>query len=63
MNSEQSEHLHTLSGRLSVQSSALTSCALLSVQASEPELTVLLYSEYGELVHLPLVGSGLAELE
>ncbi|XP_040005066.1 RING finger protein 17 isoform X2 [Xiphias gladius] len=34
-----------------------------SVVAREPELTVLLYGEYGELVHLPLVSSGLAELE
>lgn len=41
----------------------LTSRALLPAQACEPELTVLLYSEYGELVHLPLVSSGLAELE
>lgn len=36
---------------------------LLCVQAREPELTVLLYNEDGELVHLPLVSSGLAELE
>ena len=35
----------------------------LSVQAREPELTVLLYDENGELVHLPLVSSGLAELD
>ncbi|XP_071337551.1 RING finger protein 17 [Trachinotus anak] len=34
-----------------------------SVVAREPELTVLLYDEDGELVHLPLVSSGLAELE
>ncbi|XP_044072779.1 RING finger protein 17 isoform X2 [Siniperca chuatsi] len=34
-----------------------------SVVAREPELTVLLYNEDGELVHLPLVSSGLAELE
>nr|XP_004573086.1 RING finger protein 17 [Maylandia zebra] len=34
-----------------------------SVVAQEPELTVLLYSEDGELVHLPLVTKGLAELE
>ncbi|KAI3356062.1 hypothetical protein L3Q82_017326 [Scortum barcoo] len=34
-----------------------------SVVAREPELTVLLYNENGDLVHLPLVSSGLAELE
>nr|XP_033473084.1 RING finger protein 17 [Epinephelus lanceolatus]XP_033473085.1 RING finger protein 17 [Epinephelus lanceolatus] len=34
-----------------------------SVVAQEPELTVLLYNENDELVHLPLVISGLAELE
>uniref|UniRef100_I3KFC2 Ring finger protein 17 n=1 Tax=Oreochromis niloticus TaxID=8128 RepID=I3KFC2_ORENI len=34
-----------------------------SVVAQEPELTVLLYSEDGVLVHLPLVSKGLAELE
>ncbi|XP_034417580.1 RING finger protein 17 [Cyclopterus lumpus] len=34
-----------------------------SIVAREPELTVLLYNEAGELVHLPLVSSGLAELE
>ncbi|XP_063744191.1 RING finger protein 17 isoform X1 [Eleginops maclovinus] len=34
-----------------------------SVVAREPELTVLLYNEDKELVHLPLVRSGLAELE
>ncbi|CAB1418936.1 unnamed protein product [Pleuronectes platessa] len=34
-----------------------------SVVAYEPELTVLLYDKDGELVHLPLVSSGLAELE
>uniref|UniRef100_A0A3Q4MNV7 Ring finger protein 17 n=1 Tax=Neolamprologus brichardi TaxID=32507 RepID=A0A3Q4MNV7_NEOBR len=34
-----------------------------SVVVQEPELTVLLYSEDGELVHLPLVTKGLAELE
>ncbi|XP_042350877.1 RING finger protein 17-like [Plectropomus leopardus] len=34
-----------------------------SVVAREPELTVLLYNEDDELVHLPLVSSGLAELE
>ncbi|TMS06764.1 RING finger protein 17 [Larimichthys crocea] len=34
-----------------------------TVVAREPELTVLLYNEDGELVHLPLVSSGLAELE
>ncbi|XP_034430715.1 RING finger protein 17 isoform X2 [Hippoglossus hippoglossus] len=34
-----------------------------SVVAYEPELTVLLYNKDGELVHLPLVSSGLAELE
>ncbi|KAM8749037.1 RING finger protein 17 isoform 2-T3 [Acanthopagrus schlegelii] len=34
-----------------------------SVVAREPELTVLLYDEDGELVHLPLVSSGLAELD
>ena len=39
----------------------LPSC--FSVQAYEPELTVLLYNKDGELVHLPLVSSGLAELE
>lgn len=33
------------------------------VQATEPELTVLLYNKDRELVHLPLVHSGLAELE
>ncbi|XP_060945080.1 RING finger protein 17 [Limanda limanda] len=37
----------------------ITAC----VVAHEPELTVLLYDEDGELVHLPLVSSGLAELE
>lgn len=36
---------------------------LLGVQAREPELKVLLYNEDGGLVHLPLVSSGLAELE
>ncbi len=36
---------------------------LWSVQAQEPELTVLLYNEDGELIHLPLVNSGLAEAE
>ncbi|XP_035531967.1 RING finger protein 17 isoform X2 [Morone saxatilis] len=34
-----------------------------TVVAREPELTVLLYNEEGELIHLPLVSSGLAELE
>ncbi|XP_035507554.2 RING finger protein 17 isoform X2 [Scophthalmus maximus] len=34
-----------------------------SVVAEEPELTVLLYNKDGQLVHLPLVSSGLAELE
>ncbi|XP_027147115.1 RING finger protein 17 isoform X2 [Larimichthys crocea] len=34
-----------------------------TVVAREPELTVVLYNEDGELVHLPLVSSGLAELE
>nr|XP_020474573.1 RING finger protein 17 isoform X3 [Monopterus albus] len=34
-----------------------------SVVAREPELTVQLYNEDGELVHLPLVHRGLAELE
>ncbi|XP_075961117.1 RING finger protein 17 [Anarhichas minor] len=34
-----------------------------SVVAREPELTVLLYDEDEELVHLPLVSSGLAEFE
>lgn len=34
-----------------------------SVVAQGPELTVLLYNEDGELVHLPLVHSGLAEPE
>ncbi|TWW80400.1 RING finger protein 17, partial [Takifugu flavidus] len=34
-----------------------------SVVACEPELTVLLYNTQGELVHLPLVRKGLAELE
>ncbi|KAG7240408.1 hypothetical protein INR49_026979 [Caranx melampygus] len=34
-----------------------------SVVARDPELTVLLYNEDGELVHLPLVSSGLAEFE
>ncbi|KAM3608198.1 uncharacterized protein V6R79_020824 [Siganus canaliculatus] len=34
-----------------------------SVVAEEPELTVLLYDEAGDLVHLPLVNSGLAELD
>ncbi|XP_073330079.1 RING finger protein 17 isoform X2 [Pagrus major] len=34
-----------------------------SVVAQEPELTVLLYDEDGELVHQPLVSSGLAERE
>uniref|UniRef100_A0A3P8U2J1 Ring finger protein 17 n=1 Tax=Amphiprion percula TaxID=161767 RepID=A0A3P8U2J1_AMPPE len=34
-----------------------------SVVAKEPELTVLLYNEDGDLVHLPLVSSGLAELQ
>ncbi|XP_067460458.1 RING finger protein 17 isoform X1 [Thunnus thynnus] len=34
-----------------------------SVVAQKPELTVLLYNEDGKLVHLPLVRSGLAELE
>ncbi|XP_026150502.1 RING finger protein 17 [Mastacembelus armatus] len=34
-----------------------------SVVAQEPELMVLLYNEDGELVHLPLVHSGLAEPE
>ncbi|XP_061580277.1 RING finger protein 17 [Cololabis saira] len=34
-----------------------------AVVAREPELTVLLYSEDGELVHLSLVESGLAELD
>ncbi|XP_070694705.1 RING finger protein 17 [Pempheris klunzingeri] len=34
-----------------------------SVVAREPELTVLLYNEDGEPVHLPLVSSGLVELE
>ncbi|TNN60930.1 RING finger protein 17 [Liparis tanakae] len=34
-----------------------------AIVAREPELTVLLYNEDGELVHLPLVSSGLAELE
>nr|XP_019956334.1 PREDICTED: RING finger protein 17 [Paralichthys olivaceus] len=34
-----------------------------SVVAYDPELTVLLYNKDGELVHLPLVSSGLAELE
>ncbi|KAM6934575.1 RING finger protein 17 [Xenentodon cancila] len=34
-----------------------------AVVAREPELTVLLYGEDGELVHLSLVESGLAELD
>ncbi|XP_059198689.1 RING finger protein 17 isoform X2 [Centropristis striata] len=34
-----------------------------SVTAQEPELTVLLYNEDKELVHLPLVSSGLAEFD
>ncbi|XP_045910588.1 RING finger protein 17 isoform X2 [Micropterus dolomieu] len=34
-----------------------------TVVAREPELKVLLFNEDGELVHLPLVSSGLAELE
>ncbi|KAI4806017.1 hypothetical protein KUCAC02_010609 [Chaenocephalus aceratus] len=34
-----------------------------SVVAREPELTVLLYNEDEELVHLPLVSNGLAEFE
>lgn len=33
------------------------------VQAREPELKVLLYNEDGKLVHMPLVSSGLVELE
>ncbi|KAF3843527.1 hypothetical protein F7725_002376 [Dissostichus mawsoni] len=37
----------------------ITAC----VVAREPELTVLLYNEDEELVHLPLVSSGLAEFE
>ncbi|XP_034002342.1 RING finger protein 17 isoform X2 [Trematomus bernacchii] len=37
----------------------ITAC----VVAQEPELTVLLYNEDEELVHLPLVSSGLAEFE
>lgn len=46
-------------------SMGMTSCQYFSlcVQACDPELTVLLYNEDGELVHLPLVSSGLAELE
>lgn len=50
---------------------SLNSCLLVSVsislclfpQTKEPELTVLLYNGDGDLVHLPLVHSGLAELE
>lgn len=38
-------------------------CFFFFVQATEPELTVLLYNKDRELVHLPLVHSGLAELE
>ncbi|XP_072253858.1 RING finger protein 17 [Leuresthes tenuis] len=34
-----------------------------TVVAREPDLSVLLYNENEELVHLPLVSSGLAELE
>lgn len=34
-----------------------------SIQACEPELTVLLYNAHGELVHLPLIRKGLAELD
>ncbi|KAM9804538.1 RING finger protein 17 [Neosynchiropus ocellatus] len=34
-----------------------------SVVSVEPELTVKLYNREGHLVHLPLVGSGLAELD
>uniref|UniRef100_A0A3Q3XBP1 Tudor domain-containing protein n=1 Tax=Mola mola TaxID=94237 RepID=A0A3Q3XBP1_MOLML len=34
-----------------------------SVVACEPELTVLLYDKSGELLHLPLVSQGLAELD
>lgn len=34
-----------------------------SIQACEPELTVLLYNTQGELVHLPLIRKGLAELD
>ncbi|KAM3850676.1 RING finger protein 17-like, partial [Diretmus argenteus] len=34
-----------------------------SVVATEPALTVLLYDKKGELVHLPLVSSGLADLD
>lgn len=34
-----------------------------SVVACEPELTVRLYDEDGQPVHMPLVSSGLAELE
>lgn len=37
--------------------------SFMCVQACDPELTVLLYNKDGELVHLPLVSSGLAELE
>ncbi|XP_026232525.1 RING finger protein 17 isoform X2 [Anabas testudineus] len=39
--------------------SNITAC----VVVKEPELTVLLYNEDGELVHLPLIRSGLAEPE
>lgn len=34
-----------------------------SIQACKPELTVLLYNVYGQLVHLPLIRKGLAELD
>lgn len=34
-----------------------------STQACEQELTVLLYNAHGELVHLPLIRKGLAELD
>lgn len=44
---------------LHVFSSPCCSC----VQACEPELTVLLYNTHGELVHLPLITKGLAELD
>lgn len=34
-----------------------------SIQACEPALTVLLYNMQGQLVHLPLIRKGLAELD
>lgn len=34
-----------------------------SIQACEPELTVLLYNMHGQLLHLPLIRKRLAELD